>query len=48
MKARSRLRRFTIVAVLAALLASAFYVTPARAAGIVVNTAADAVNAGDA
>lgn len=43
----SRFNRFTVVAVLLALLASAVYVTPARAAAIVVNTSADSVNSGN-
>jgi CSLREA domain-containing protein len=39
--------RFTVIAALTALIASAVYVTPARAASIVVNTAGDTVNAGN-
>jgi CSLREA domain-containing protein len=38
---------FTVLAALCALIASAVYVTPAHAAGIVVNTAGDIVNAND-
>ena len=47
MRARSLFNRFTVVAALAALIASAVHVTPARAASIVVNTAGDIVNAND-
>jgi CSLREA domain-containing protein len=43
----SLFNRFTVVAALCALIASAVYVTPAGAAAIVVNTNADVINAGD-
>jgi CSLREA domain-containing protein len=39
--------RFSVLAALTALIASVVYVTPAYAAGIVVNTAGDTVNAND-
>jgi CSLREA domain-containing protein len=49
MRARtlSVFNRFTVFAALTALIVSAAYVTPAYAAGIVVNTAGDTVNAND-
>jgi CSLREA domain-containing protein len=49
MRARtlSVFNRFNLLAALIALIASAAYVTPAYAAGIVVNTAGDTVNAND-
>jgi CSLREA domain-containing protein len=43
----SRFNRFIGIAALSALIASAAHVTPARAAGIIVTTGADNVNAGD-
>jgi CSLREA domain-containing protein len=44
---RSIFNRFSVLAALTALITSAAYVTPAYAAGIVVNTAGDTVNAND-
>lgn len=45
MRTRPMSSRFMYIAALAALITSVVFVTPARAAGIVVNTATDAVNA---
>jgi CSLREA domain-containing protein len=46
-RALSPFNRSSAIAVLFALIAGAAYVTPAHAAGIVVNTAGDSVNAND-
>src|SRR5215211_6977065 len=46
-RARSIFNRFTVLAILLALIASAVYVTPVRAASIVVNTHLDSRKPGD-
>jgi CSLREA domain-containing protein len=46
-RAGSIFNRFSVLAALTALITGAAYVTPAYAAGIVVNTAGDTVNAND-
>jgi CSLREA domain-containing protein len=46
-RTRSIFNRFTVFAALTALIVSVVYVTPAYAAGIVVNMAGDTVNAND-